>query len=190
MFSNHFFELSKGQNRAYSKNLVEWLSYERGVSRITDYSYSCIDKEGKDSECPKKCKFRFSTDIEYWNWNQNKWVPYSDPQIYLELTQMSPKYRLVLPESQQKPGHYSLIGQIPNRMGTYRFKINHARPGWTLLNLYKKIMVRNNNNKEMVKNWPRDIVSALGVICVLASFALVSYIFLYNDDRAKFININ
>lgn len=188
MFSNRFFELSKGENKAYSANLLQWLSHERGIIRKAGFSYSCIDKEGNDSECPKKCRFRFSLDLEYWNWAEKKWQPYSDPGIHLELTQMNPKYRSLLPESREKKGHYAIIGQIPNRMGTYRFKISHARPGWKRVNFYKKIMVRNNNNKEMVKNWPRDIVAAIGVLCVLASFALVSYIFLYNDDRAKLLN--
>lgn len=68
MFSNSFYQLSKGENKIYSKNLVEWLSFERGVVRKTNYSYSCIDKDGKDSECPRKSKFRFSIDLESWNW--------------------------------------------------------------------------------------------------------------------------
>lgn len=188
MFSNKFFTLSKGSNRVYSKNLVEWLSYERGSVRKVGYSYSCIDKDGKDSECPKKSRFRFSIDLEYWNWKTKTWVPYSDDNVSLELTMMTPKYRQVLPESQTKKGHYAIFAHIPNRMGTYRFKISHSRPGWKRVSLYKKIMVRNKTNVEFVRKWNRDLVAAVGVLCIMLSFAVVSYIFLYYDDRASFIN--
>jgi hypothetical protein len=188
MFSNKFFSLSKGQNRAYSKNLVEWLSLERGVVRKSGYSYSCIDQNGKDSECPKKSRFRFSLDLEYWNWNTKTWEPYSDDHIALELTMMTPKYRQVLPESKDKKGHYHIIGNIPDRMGTYRFKISHSRPGWNRIWLYKKILARNKTNVDMVKKWGRDLVAAVGLVCILASFAVVSYIFLYNDDRQSLLN--
>jgi hypothetical protein len=47
MFSNKFFGISKNQNKVYSKNLVEWLSLERGTVRKGDFSYSCIDKMEK-----------------------------------------------------------------------------------------------------------------------------------------------
>lgn len=188
MFSNKFFGLSKNQNKVYSKNLVEWLSLERGTVRKGDFSYSCIDKYGKDSECPKRCRFRFSIDLEYWNWNSQAWESYSDDNLALEMTMMTPKFRQLLPETTEKKGHYHLIAHVPDRMGTYRFKISHTRPGWNRIWLYKKLLVRNKTNVEMVKNWSRDMVAAVGVLCIMASFAIVSYIFLYNDDRASLAN--
>jgi oligosaccharyltransferase complex subunit beta len=189
MFSNRIFELSKGENRAYSRNLVEWLSNERAYVRQVGYHFTCLDWEGNPSEdCRKKFKFRFNTDLESWNWNTKKWQPYSDDNINLELTMMTPKLRKLLEESPTKKGHYSITGHIPNRMGTYRLKISHTRPGWNRIWLYKKVQARYTNHLERPRNWARDLVATVGIIIVLTSFALVSYIFLYNDDRVKLIN--
>jgi hypothetical protein len=77
---------------------------------------------------------------------------------------------------------------MPFRMGTYRFKINHNRPGWNRVAVYRKILVRNKHYAEYTKKWARDMISAVGVLCILVSFALVSFIFVYDDERAKLLN--
>lgn len=187
MFSNNLYGLSKGENKVYTKNLIEWLSEERGTTRIVSASYSCINDLGQDSECPKKSRFRMNVTIEYWDWNSKKWAPYSDDNINFEMTLMShPKFRRVLKED--KKGTYSLIGKINDRMGTYRMKLNHNRPGWNRIWYYKKLLVRNKNYKEYVKYWARDLVSAAGFLAVPLSFTVVSLIYLYSDDRVKLLN--
>lgn len=63
MLSNELDIASKGSNGKYAMNLVGWLSSERGVVREVRRSHSCIDKNGEDSDCPVRCKFRFSIDV-------------------------------------------------------------------------------------------------------------------------------
>ena len=65
MFSNELYSLSKGANRDYAMNLVGWLSQERGVVKKVADSYSCIDAQGNDSDCPVRCNFRFSIDVSF-----------------------------------------------------------------------------------------------------------------------------
>jgi hypothetical protein len=188
MLSNSLFTASKNSNRRLAGNLISWLSNERGIIRRGPLDYSCTDASGKDSECPKGCYFRFSMDLEYWNWKRREWEPYSDPSVALEITMMTPKYRSNLPETKERKGHYKVRGPMPYRMGTYRFKVNHNRPGWNRVSVYRKIEMRNNHYLEYTKKWGRDLTSAVGVVCILASFALVSFIFVYDDERAKLLN--
>lgn len=63
MFSNELNLASGGSNGKYAANLVGWLSHERGVVMKSHHSHSCIDKNGKDSDCPVRCNFRFSIDV-------------------------------------------------------------------------------------------------------------------------------
>lgn len=188
MFSDQMFSASEGANKVFSKNMIDWLSGERGSLRRTFHHTTCVNKEGRVTDCVKGCLFNFTLDLEHWNWKQQAWQPYSDSEINLELIQISTKLRQRLQEDPSKKGHYFLQSNVPHRMGTYRVKISHSRPGWNRLNLYDKILVRNENFKEEVKNWPADIAAAVGIVCVWISFAFISYVFLYSDDRLKLNN--
>ena len=63
MLSNELIQKSEGQNLKYVSNLVDWVSHGRGILRKVSSSYSCIDKEGNDSDCPVRTQFRYSIEV-------------------------------------------------------------------------------------------------------------------------------
>ena len=73
-------------------------------------------------------------------------------------------------------GKYQLKAQMPDRMGTYMFKLRLRRPGYSLLQFEDSLFVRPWHYKENVKNWDRDSVAAGGVIAIFLGFAFVSII--------------
>lgn len=64
MLSNELITKSEGRNLRFAENLVGWLSKELGVVRKVRSDYSCVDKEGNDSDCPIRCGFRYSVEVK------------------------------------------------------------------------------------------------------------------------------
>lgn len=113
IFSNDFYnKFDKGGNRQLAHNSVSWLIGERGVVREVTGSrrHGCTGLEGKQEigtiDCPVRSKFRFETELEFWNWETNQWAPYVDDSLYLEITMMSPKFRQYFTPDPANPGKY------------------------------------------------------------------------------------
>jgi oligosaccharyltransferase complex subunit beta len=115
LFSNDFFnKFEKGGNRQLAKNSISWLMGERGVVReiSTKRKHGCTGLEGKQEigtiDCPVRSKFRFETELEFWNWEKKAWEPYIDDSLYLEITMMTPKFRKYFVPDAKSPGKYSI----------------------------------------------------------------------------------
>lgn len=82
-----------------ASNSISWLIGERGVVREVSGSrkHGCTGLKGTQEigtiDCPVRSKFRFETELEFWNWETKTWEPYVDDSLYLEITMMSPKFR-------------------------------------------------------------------------------------------------
>ena len=74
---------------------------------------------------------------------------------------------------------------MPDRMGTYRFKLHYVKPGWTFVDVYDKVFSRPWHYKEYTKDTTRDLTSCVGLFVVLGAFGLISLIFLYDDGRLQ-----
>jgi oligosaccharyltransferase complex subunit beta len=181
MFSDELFSKSRGANRAYVQNLIEWMSHRRGFLRLKNNKGTCVDSKMQESECPVKSKFIYDIEIDEWNYLQNQWVPYNADDVYFQLKFMDTKINKRM--ERVSDGKYHVYGQVPDRMGSYTFHIRYSRPGYSLLTADDKIFVRPFNYKENVKNWERDSTAAIGVGVVLGGFVVVSVLFLYDTSR-------
>lgn len=74
---------------------------------------------------------------------------------------------------------------MPNRLGTYNFKVHYTRPGWSFVDVYDKVFSRPWNSNEYTKDAMRDLPSLVGVVVVMGAFALLSVVFLYDKSRLE-----
>ena len=72
---------------------------------------------------------------------------------------------------------------MPDRMGTYHFKINYVTHGWSFVDVYDSVFQRPWHHLEYTKNLIRDLPSALGVVAVMLGIVFISMVFLYDNGR-------
>lgn len=65
MLSNELYSLSGGANRVYTNNLLDWFVHVRGEIRKISHSMICLDKNGLEVDCPRKCFFKFDIDVSH-----------------------------------------------------------------------------------------------------------------------------
>lgn len=105
---------------------------------------------------------------------------------------MTPKFRKYLTET--SPGQYHLKGtvnvykkKVPDRMGTYRVKLHYVRPGWTFVDELGELFARPWHYKEYTKDFKRDMPSAVGIVAIMAGFAVLSLFFVYDSRRLELL---
>ena len=115
IFSNDFYnKFENGGNRQLGLNSLSWVIGERGgVSEVKGKrKHGCTGLEGKQEigtvDCPVRSKFRFETELEFWNWESKKWEPYVDDGLFLEITMMTPKFRKYFTKDLNNPGKYRM----------------------------------------------------------------------------------
>lgn len=192
------------KDSAIAESVTSWALQERNVLRVTSVSHFKLD----DSETttivnPSIYKVgdhaRYEIVVQQGGRARSSsqqsttgglWKAYDADDIQLEFVMLDPYYRLNLHKDTAKStSEYSVYFaefQVPDQHGMFTFKVNYARPGYTLINEAHTVTVRHTANDEWPRSWEisNSWVYLTSAVCTVVSFGVFVILYMYSGTGA------
>ncbi|KAI9096573.1 Dolichyl-diphosphooligosaccharide--protein glycosyltransferase subunit WBP1 [Phlyctochytrium arcticum] len=187
MFSDKLLELEVGKdtpkpvNNAYITSLSQWVFQETGVLRVND------KRHHRHNETAQHGIYRIKDDLVYEisisEWKNDKWVPFSAPDVQLEAVMLDPYIRRTL-RSHPATGLFTAHFTLPDQYGVYTLKVDYKRHGYSYITEQDTIQVRPFRHDQ----YPRFLSAAwpyyVNTFSLMVAFVLFSGVFLWNREES------
>lgn len=176
-----------------AEHLSSWVLQEKNILRIDSVThYKISDTSATEIEInPEVYKVgdtaRYEITVQEWVDN-NKWRGYDANDLQLEFVMLDPYYRLNLVKDTAKSSpEYSVYYtefKVPDQHGMFTFRMEYARPGYTVLESSQVVTVRHTANDEWPRSWEitNSWVYLTSAVCTVVSFAVFVVLYIYSGS--------
>ncbi|KAJ2633871.1 oligosaccharyl transferase glycoprotein complex, beta subunit [Coemansia sp. RSA 1290] len=172
LFSNRLLRKKGAANRQFVTELSQWVLQEKAVLRASPLRHALASGDRPDH-------YRVSSDvvfeIDLTELRDGSWQPYRAHDVQLEAIMLDPYIRTTLNQSSA----FSVLGtyrgdvRLPDRYGTFTFRVNYKRPGLSNVDVQDIVGIRPLRHDE----YPRFLSAAYpyyasSFVMILAFLAL------------------
>jgi len=127
-------------NRQAGMELTKWVFQERGLLRASRLKYRLKGQMETNPILRIGDDVEFDVEIHEWHSEGGSWQPFNATDVQLEFTMLDPHIRRnLIPNGQGRFGTYF---KIPDVFGTFQFRVNYLRPGYSSLMIKQDVTVR------------------------------------------------
>jgi oligosaccharyltransferase complex subunit beta len=179
---------TKAGNQAVCEALISWTMHERGHLRLHDGKYAKVSgvpmPEDQKDVITIKDQVLVSTVIEEWDGKARQWIPFTQPDVQLEVTMLDPHIRQRFTEVSPS-GTYTATIKMPDRYGIFTLRVDYKRFGYTTLLWEERFPVRPFRHNQYERFIPSAFPFYAGALSMLLGFGVFSFLFLYHQDPQK-----
>ncbi|KAJ2454711.1 oligosaccharyl transferase glycoprotein complex, beta subunit [Coemansia sp. RSA 2336] len=172
LFSNRLLRKKGAANRQFVSELSQWVLQEKAVLRASPLRHALASGGRPDH-------YRVSSDvvfeIDLTELRDGTWQPYRADDVQLEAIMLDPYIRTTLNQSSAPSGSGTYRGDVrlPDRYGTFTFRVNYKRPGLSNVDVQDIVGIRPLRHDE----YPRFLSAAYpyyasSFVMILAFLAL------------------
>jgi oligosaccharyltransferase complex subunit beta len=179
--SDQVFALADPDHETAVTAFAAWAFGHSGVLRAQNLTYS-TDRPGSDANGIRvKDTIDFSVEIEAWNGDSSKWVPFIADDIQLEFVMLNPWVRVRLQHAGSGKATYTAKVPVPDQIGVYKFSIAYHRPGVSSIVLEHVVPVRPFLHNEYPRFIPMAYPYYAASFCMLAVVFLLGLVLMYGN---------
>jgi len=175
-FSDQYFR-SASDNQYLASELSKWAFQESGVVRVSNISHH-LTKGVEPKMYTIKDSITYTATIE--EWQGDKWVPFKNQNVQLEISMLDPYIRTAL--AHDGKGHFFATFTAPDVYGIFSFKLRFRELGYTALDTKTVKSIRPYRHDQ----YPRFLTTAYpyytGCISVVVGVAIFSAFFLFTKN--------
>jgi len=181
MLSNNYFSKSSYDNKLFAEELTKWNFKERGILRRRDIKHHKVNSTTEEMQSIYRIKDEIYYSVIFEEFRDDKWVPYISDDIQVELVMLDPYIRVNL--KHEKNGKHSVIFQIPDVYGVFKFRVEYTKMGYSSIIYSDKMPIR----PLRLNEYERYIASAypyyLSTFTMMAGFFIFGIFFIYTKDE-------
>ncbi|KAJ2502281.1 oligosaccharyl transferase glycoprotein complex, beta subunit [Coemansia sp. RSA 1972] len=182
LFSDRLMRASGAGNRQFAKDILQWLLQEKSVLRASSLRHSLVTGERPDH-------YRVGSDVVFEldlaEFSNNAWHTYTADDVQLELTMLDPYVRVTLNHTQAGGADLTTYRgdvRLPDRYGTFTFRINYKRPGLSNIDVRDVVGIRPPRHDE----YPRFLSAAYpyytSSLALAVGFLALSAVWLWSAE--------
>ncbi|KAI0567166.1 Oligosaccharyltransferase 48 kDa subunit beta [Gracilaria domingensis] len=182
--SNEVFEAAGASHQEAMKNLLTWTLGARGVLRVSDVRYQCVDETRMEmNECRVKDFVNFEMDVQVWEAQSGTWQPFVTDDMQLEFTMLNPWVRTRLQASEN--GTFKAKVPIPDQIGVYKLSVQYFRPGVSPISMEKVVPVRPYLHNEYERFIPMAAPYYVASFSMIGGAFLLGLVLLFGNEKQR-----
>ncbi|KAJ2835393.1 oligosaccharyl transferase glycoprotein complex, beta subunit [Coemansia erecta] len=182
LFSDRLMRADGAGNRQFAADISQWVLQEKSVLRASSLRHSLATGERPDH-------YRVGSDVVFEldlaEFSNNAWHTYTADDVQLELIMLDPYVRVTLNHTQAGGADLTTYRgdvRLPDRYGTFTFRINYKRPGLSNIDVRDVVGIRPPRHDE----YPRFLSAAYpyytSALALAVGFLALSAVWLWSAE--------
>lgn len=109
MFSNELYHKSGYANQRFTYDLLKWNFCESGMIRYSDVYHHLVDSTVMEVNYKVFDDIHYQLNLESWDVENRKWVPYDANDVVMEFKMLDPYYRVTLDHDKGSSVYHTVI---------------------------------------------------------------------------------
>lgn len=182
--SNEAVEKAGAAHDHAMKSFLAWTLGAAGVVRAADVRYECVDDRGKvQDECRVKDFVKFEMDVQVWEQQSKRWMPFVTDDMQLELVMLNAWVRTRLQADAN--GTFRAKVPIPDQIGVYKFSVQYFRAGISAFSMEHVVPVRPYLHNEYERFIPMASPYYAASFSMIGGVFVMGLVLLFGNEEQK-----